>query len=370
MELKTKNSKLKILHISSARSWRGGEQQLAYLLEELQALGQEQLVLCVRGSAMEGFCREKGFTFMTYQKRFSANPLVGLKIGRICKKHSIDLIHVHDSHAHTFAWLGALFGNKTPIVVSRRVDFPIGKGRFSQMKYHHPSVRKILCVSEEIRRVLLRDYRFPERTAVVYSGIDLEKFHFTDTGILHREYRIPEALPLIANVAAIAPHKDYFTFVRCVDILVRQGVQAAFFIIGGDGGDRPAVERLIRERGLEGHIHLTGHRADIPAILPEIDLLLFTSKTEGLGTTVLDAMACGVPVVATAAGGIPEMIGDGETGLLAPVGDAEKLARQIIRLLGDRALRARLTEGALLRVRDFSKEAMGRGVMEAYTSLS
>lgn len=315
---------------------------------------------------MEGFCREKGFTFISYQKRFSANPLIGWKIGRICRKDSIDLIHVHDSHAHTFAWLGALFGSKTPIAVSRRVDFPIGKGLFSQMKYHHPAVRKILCVSEEIRRVLLRDYRFPERAVVVYSGIDLKKFHYKNTGILHREYKIPDTLPVIANVAAIAPHKDYFTYVRCVDLLVRQGVQAAFFIIGDDGGDRPAVERLIREKGLESHIHLTGHRADIPAILPEVDLLLFTSKTEGLGTTVLDAMACGVPVVATAAGGIPEMIRDGETGLLAPVGDAEELSRQVIRLLRDRALRARLTEGALGRVRDFSKEAMGRNTLKQY----
>lgn len=357
---------MKILHISSAQSWRGGEQQLAYLLEELKALGQEQLVLCALGSAMEVFCREKGISYIPYRKRFSANPLVGWKIRRICRKHSIDLIHVHDSHAHTFAWIAALLGNKTPIVVSRRVDFPVGRGILSQRKYHHPCVRKILCVSEEIRRVLLRDYRFPERTAVVYSGIDLGKFRFPDTGILRREFNLPEGLPIIANIAAIAPHKDYFTFVDCVEILVRRGAKASFFIIGGDGGEQAAIERYIRAKGLEGRIHFTGHRKDIPQLLPEIGLLLFTSKTEGLGTTVLDAMACGVPVVATAAGGIPEMVKDGETGMLAPVGDAEQLADEVIRVLNDSHLKKRLVEGGRRVVEGFSKEGMVRKTMGEY----
>ena len=361
---------MKILHVSTARTWRGGEQQLAYLLEELRALGLEQWVLCARGSAMESYCRQGGWAFISIKKRFSANPLAGWKILRECKRRSIDIVHAHDSHAHTFAWLAALMGNKTPVVVSRRVDFPIGKSLLSLAKYHHSSVKMILCVSEEIRRVLLSDYRFPERTAVVHSGIDLNKFSYAGAGILRREYAIPDSIPLIANIAAIAPHKDYYTFVDCVDLLVRRGVRAAYFIIGGDGGEKAAIERYIRGKGLEERIHLTGHRSDIPQILREIGLLLFTSKTEGLGTSVLDAMACGAPVVATAAGGIPEMVKDGETGLLAPVGDAESLAAQVERILGDEVLRERLVAGGRRMVESFSKEAMARGVWGWYRSLT
>jgi glycosyltransferase involved in cell wall biosynthesis len=357
---------LRILHISSARSWRGGEQQLAYLLEELQQLGADQEVFCAKGAPMAEFCRKKDIPCLSYPKRISADPLAGWEIRRICRIHRIDLVHVHDSHAHTAAYLAALFGNKTPIVVSRRVDFPIGKSSLSLRKYHHPSVKKILCVSEEIRRILLSSYRKPEQAAVVYSGIDPEKFRYARSGILHRDLALPERMPLIGNVAAIAPHKDYFTFVDVVEKLVSGGLEARFPIIGGDGGEQEQVEQYIRSKNLEAYILLTGHRTDIPRILPELDLLLFTSKTEGLGTSLLDAMACGVPIVATRAGGIPEIVIDGETGLLAPVGDAPQLAEQVMRAMEDEALRRQLVEGGLLQARRFSKERMARETLAQY----
>lgn len=360
---------MRILHISSARTWRGGEQQLAYLLEELRGMGQEQEVLCVKNSPLAAFCKEKGIPYTSYPKRISTDPIAGWEVKRICRVHRIDLIHVHDSHAHTFAYLAALFGNRTPVVVSRRVDFPIGKSGFSLQKYHHPSVRKILCVSEEIRRVLLQDYKNPERVAVVYSGIDLAKFGCAGTGILHRELGIPPETPLVGNVAAIAPHKDYFTFVNTVERLVALGANARFLIIGGDGGEQEKIEQYIRSKGLAPHIHLTGHRTDIPQVLPELSVLLFTSKTEGLGTTLLDAMASGTPIVATQAGGIPEIVEDGLTGLLAPAGDASALAERVQRLLTDQELRGRLAYRAREHVRRFSKEAMARATLREYEGL-
>ncbi|MBK8489424.1 MAG: glycosyltransferase family 4 protein [Saprospirales bacterium] len=364
------NSTLSVLHVSSARTWRGGEQQLAYLLEELRSLGLEQEVLCIKGSPMAAFCQENGFRFIPYQKRISSNPLIGWEIKKWCNQRRFDLIHVHDSHAHTFAYLAALFGNKTPVIVSRRVDFPIGKSGLSQQKYHHPSIKKILCVSEEIRKVLLQHYRFPERAVVVYSGIDLEKFHFTDTGILHREFGLPESQPIIANVAAIAPHKDYFTFVDTAEILISRHVKATFLIIGGDGGEQEQISAYIRSRGLGSHMVLTGYRTDIPKVLPEIDLLLFTSKTEGLGTSLLDAMVVGVPIVATNAGGIPELIEDGKTGLLATVGDAKGLAQKVIQLLDDPLLRNRLVSQAREKALTFSKASTAQHTLAQYRSAS
>ena len=362
------NSTLSVLHVSSARTWRGGEQQLAYLLGELRSLGLEQEVLCIKDAPMAAFCKDHAFPYSTYQKRISNNPLIGWEIKKLCKRRRFDLIHVHDSHAHTFAYLAAVFGNKTPIIVSRRVDFPIGKSGLSQQKYHHTSVKKILCVSEGVRKVLLLNYRLPGRAVIVYDGIDSEKFHFSNTGILHRDYGLPEDRCVIANIAAIAPHKDYFTFVDTAEILISQHVQATFLIIGADGGEQAQISAYIRSKGLESHIILTGYRTDIPQVLPEIDLLLFTSKTEGLGTSLLDAMVCEVPIVATAAGGVPELIEDGETGLLAPVGDARSLAQKVIRLLDDAPLRKRIVAQALEKARMFSKTAMAQHTLSHYLS--
>lgn len=332
-------------------------------------MGQDQELLCVKGSPLIAFCKDKGIPFLTFQKRMSTDPIVGWEIRRICRDHRIDLIHVHDSHAHTFAYLAAIFGNKTPIVVSRRVDFPIGKSGFSLQKYHHPAVRKILCVSEGIRQILLQDYKKTEQAAVVYSGIDLARFRHPDTGILHRQLGIPPHIPLIGMVAAIAPHKDYFTFADTVEILLGHGLEAHFLIIGGDGGEQEKIEQYIRAKKLGAYIHLTGHRDDIPLVLPELSLFLFTSKTEGLGTSLLDAMACGVPVVSTDAGGIPEIVKDGETGMLAPVGDAGRLAEQVEKVLADPVLRGHLTQTAREQVAGFSKEAMARETLAHYRSL-
>lgn len=360
---------MRILHISSARTLRGGEQQLAYLLEELRVMGQDQEVLCVKGSPLEAFCKGKGISCMTYHKRMSTDPIVGWEIKRICRAHRIGLIHAHDSHAHTSAYLAAIFGNKTPVVVSRRVAFQQSKSGFSLQKYHHPAVRKILCVSEESRRVLLMEYKKPEQAVVVYSGIDLKKFCHPDTGILHRDLGIDAGIPLVGYIASISPEKDFITFVDTAGLLLAGGLEARFLIIGGDGGDQERVEQHIRAKDLGGHVHITGYRSDIPKILPELSVLLFTSAMEGLGTTLLDAMACGVPVVATSTGGIPEIVLDGTTGLLAPVGEAAGLAVQVARLFSDPPLRERLTRAAREHVRRFGKEVMARETLRQYESL-
>jgi glycosyltransferase involved in cell wall biosynthesis len=318
---------------------------------------------------MEDFCRREGIRYFPYRKGFSVNPLVGLRLRRVCRHWQPDLLHTHDSHAHTFAYLAALMGNQTPIVVSRRVDFPIGKSRFSLRKYHHPCVRKVLCVSQEIQRILLQDYQHPDQTAVVYSGIDLEKFPDTVPGTLHKELGISPETLLIGNVAALAPHKDYFTFVDTVEQLVRLGFTGPYLIIGGDGGEQAAIESYVQQKDLTKVIRFLGYRNDIPDILPELDILLFTSKTEGLGTTLLDAQACGTAIVATRAGGIPEVIEDEDNGLLAPVGDAPILAQQVVRLLEDPDLRARLIESGRERVKAFSKQETARQTRAQYQAV-
>jgi L-malate glycosyltransferase len=130
--------------------------------------------------------------------------------------------------------------------------------------------------------------------------------------------------------------------------------------------ERAAIEARIQERGLEGKVVLTGFRSDVPPLLAELDLFLITSETEGLGTSILDAFASGVPVVATAAGGIPEIVLDGESGLLAPVRDAAALARCVRSVLDDRALSARLLEGGARRLGEHTVERMAERTLEVY----
>lgn len=280
-------------------------------------------------------------------------------------------LHTHDSPAHTFAYLAAsFFGLKIPLIVHRRVDFPIGKNLLSSWKYNAHSVSQIICVSDYIRHLITPDIRQPDKLVTVHSGIDLQRFELADNSLktnrLRSEFQIPSHHFLIVNIAAIAPHKDYFTFVKTAEKLIHDDFPATFLAIGGDGGELAQIRQFIQEKKLEDRVILTGFRKDVPQILPELDLLLFTSKTEGLGTSILDAFACGVPVVATNAGGIPEVVEAGVTGLVCEVGDAECLADAVRKLLTDNILRSKLVENAKRRVQQFSKSAMASAILEIY----
>ncbi len=361
---------MKVLHFSSAKTWRGGEQQIAYLLSELRDHGIKQHIFCIEDSSLAAYCDKQQFSFSTYQKRASINPLPGAKLSRIVKKNKIDIIHIHDAHAHTFACISAtFFGLKTPLVLSRRVDFPIKQSIFSRWKYNHPSIKAIFCVSAFIKKVIERDIQDTSIIKVIHSGLDLSRFQFPKNSILKKEFNIPLESPLIANVAAIAPHKDYFTFVDAAAHILKHRPDARFLIIGGDGGEEQAIRNYIQQKQLGDYIQLTGFRNDIPHILPGIDLFLFTSKEEGLGTSLLDALACSVPVVATNAGGATEIIKHNKTGLVAEVKNSDQLALHVLKLLEDEVLKNRLVKNGLEQLEQFSIQKTGKATLEGYRTV-
>ncbi len=364
------SASLSVLHVATAKTWRGGEQQVAYLTSELAKKKIRQYVLCTAESPMAEYCQNNNIPFFTAVKRSSVDITYARKIKDICKSNEIRLVHAHDSHAHTFAVIAALFGNTSFIIVSRRVDFKVSPGPFSKFKYNHPLLKRILCVSEIIRQLTLPAVDDPLKVVTVHSGIDFTRFHNQRaTGVLHKEYGLPESARIIGNVAALAPHKDYATFIKTVSLLSTQLPDVYYFIIG-EGDEREKIESMIRENKLDDKIIMTGFRNDIATILPELDVMLITSETEGLGTAILDAFACGVPVVATAAGGIPELVIHEKTGLLASVGDTLGLAHQVTRIMTDAALRKSIIDGAAIHLEDFTKEATASKTLTEYLAVT
>ena len=223
--------KIKVLHIVTALSWRGGEQQVAYLLDELETKI-NQFVLCSEGSKMEAHCMEQEIEHFTQKKRSGFDLSYAKRIKTLCKKYAIDLIHVHDAHAHTFAILAAdFYGNKTGIILSRRVDFPIKDKWSSKHKYNHKSIRKILCVSQAIKEITSKGILEKEKLETVYSGIDLNKFSKAN-GVFRNELGIKEDQFLIGNTSALADHKDYFTFLDVAEKLVQKNSRVRFVILG------------------------------------------------------------------------------------------------------------------------------------------
>jgi len=358
------------MHISSPKTWRGGEQQLIYLMEELNTLGVWQIVLCPFNSMVHKYCLKNHLNHVTYFKGFSANPMVAFRVSHICKREAIDLIHVHDSHAHNFAVLSSVLSkNEAHIIVSRRVDFPIHSGALSMFKYNHPRIARILCVSAAIRKVMLPFIDDESKLEVVHSGIDLGKFKNVKLDQdLRAEFGVDEKTTLAGNVSALAPHKDYQTFIRTAKRVIEAGKDVKFLAIG-DGPLRKEVKQWIEEADMSNHIILTGFRKDVVAMLPQLDIFLITSETEGLGTSILDAQAAGVPVVATKAGGIVEIITNNENGMLADVKDDEMLSKHVLHYIENPEVRAQHANHGKKNVERFSKQMTAQKTKEVYESV-
>lgn len=361
------NRKLNILHVVTAMSWRGGEQQAAYLIEELEKRQINQTVLCSQGSEMEVHCQKNAINYMACRKRGSMDLKYARTLKKLCVKLEIDLVHLHDSHAHTFAVIAAsLFRNRTPLVLSRRVDFPIGNNWASRYKYNHPNIKKIICVSDKIKEITSKGISRKEKLTTVHSGIDLNKFRKTDK--LRKELKLQDGIYLIGNSSALADHKDYFTFVDVAEKVLAER-EDLLFIIFGKGPLEQEIKDYIRGKHLEKDILMMGFRDDIAEILADLDIFLMTSKTEGLGTSVIDAFAAGVAVVSTAAGGIPELVENEETGLLCGVKDVECLSNSVMKILNHPDIKEELQRKAKEKARNFSKEATAEKTLAFYKQI-
>lgn len=362
---------MKLLHVSTAMSWRGGEQQLTYLASELQAKEIQQIVLCPEGTPLAEKLMDAGLLVSTYTTRGVLDIFLARAIHRICETASIDIIHCHDSHAHSGAVIASLlFGNKSAIVVNRRINFPVSGNFLSKWKYNHPSVRKIICVSEAIRKITAPSIRNPDILTVIHSGIDPARYpEGKEYPKLLDELELNASNLLVGNLSALDKTKDYPTFLKTAAIVVQKN-PAIHFVIAGKGKEERHIRQLIRQLNLEHRVHLLGFRTDVVAVMKSLDIFLITSVIEGLGTIVLEAFAAGTPVVATHTGGIPEMVEDGVTGLMAPARDPNQLAECVLRLTEEPVLRERLTTNASHRLQQFTYHETARKTLTVYQQIT
>ena len=358
---------IRILHLSSEKSWRGGEQQIAYLIDELNKTGVENFIACRKGSSFEMYCRERSWNHYALNFTPPFDLLTAWQIGRICRKNRIDILHMHTSYGHTLGMLSTLFGNGVRMVLSRRVDNAIRNNWFTKWKYNHPRISKIITVSDTIREILKNKIHDRSKLMTIHSGIDISRFRSgTKSNFFREKYGLSPETLVIGNTSALSDHKDYPTFLKVAEYLRDKQIKVAFFVIG-TGELKDEVKQLIAKAKLGDQVIMTGFLDNPAEVLPGLDIFLMTSKTEGLGTSILDAFAAGVPVVATRAGGIPEMVIHEQTGLLAAIGDYQNLGENIIRLTRDKALRNKLIDNASkIVIEKFTRERTAAKTLEIY----
>jgi glycosyltransferase involved in cell wall biosynthesis len=223
------------------------------------------------------------------------------------------------------------------IVVSRRVDFSVATNPFSALKYRMP-VDRYFCISHGVLDVMRRAGVPDEKMVLVPSGIE-----FPDPAPgedLRRLIGVSGNVPIVGTVAALAPHKNHGDLLAAVPGVLER-VPEAEFVWVGEGECRMALERERARLGLETKVHMLGFRRDAHALLRQFTVFALSSYLEGLCTSLLDAQALGVPIVATRVGGIPDVVQDGMNGRLVPSRDIAALSLALIEALTDRSLRER-----------------------------
>lgn len=291
------------------------------------------------------------------------------RLARVIALHAPDVVHAHDPHAVAMASLALSFGvgAATPtLVVSRRVDFHLQKNSFSRWKYRQAAC--YIAASHAIAQMLEGDGIPASQIRVVHDGIDVEHVMQVPAADLHKEFWFPKGSPVLVNVAALVPHKGQRYLLDAM-ARVRRQIPDAQLVIFGEGELRESLEQQVKDLDLGKHVVLAGFRDDVLALTRSADLFVMSSVTEGLGSTLLDAMAFGLAVAGTTAGGIPEAVEHGVTGLLAPPADADALADNIVTLLKDPARRAAMGEAGRARVQaEFGVDRLVEGTLAAYAA--
>jgi len=343
----------RIVHVDSGRSWRGGQRQVFLLAAGLRDLGYRTLVVAPTGSPLIKRAERAGLPTYRLTLRGEWDIRSARELRAVAGEWKADIVHAHDARAHSIALLALLGKRRTHLVVTRRVTFTPKQVR---LKYRH-GIDAFIAISNAVRAVMVKAGVPADRIEVVYSGLP------TPVVKRPRNWRRERGWPSTTVVCGVVGAMTQEKGLDLIGGIARRLPGEVFrrtrlVLLGGKGKGGTSVS------GVEGFD--AGFVEEIHDAMAGLDVLWHPARSEGLGTAVIDAMALGIPPIAFAVGGLPEVIEDGKSGLLIPPGDVQAFMRGAAELITNDALRARLGAGARLRAKEFSVERMIERTAEVY----
>ncbi len=370
-----------IVHVIPTLNVGGAEKQLALLVRDMDRDRFRPLVACTTrgGPLLEEFARNQ-VPVQVIGKRGRFDASLVWRLGRWLRRQRPDLVHTWMFTANTWGRLAALTARVPAIVASERcVDHWKGALHHGLDRLLATATDRIVANSHAVARSLIEHSRIPaSRIRVVHNGLDAAEADRLGPRPRHEVTELRQALGLppgalvVGDVSRLDAKNDLLSWASVLERLASRhpevvGVVAGSASLAVEHRYARRLQDEIRRRGLEARVRLLGLRRDLEHVLPALDLFLHTSATEGFPNAVMEAMAAALPVVATRAGGTPELVQHGATGYLAPVGDVEALADHASRLLSDPVLRRSLGEAAARRVREqFTTGRMVEATQDVY----
>ena len=365
---------LKVIHLVEDLKTGGAERVIADTAMGLDRKKYEASVWCVtRGGETATELSEKGIEVKILGISSYRNPLNTLKLTRLLKAARPDIVHAHGYFASV---IGRLAARKAGIpVILAHVHSTYWEYRKRHIMIERKLSRfthKIICCSKAVENFVKNIEKITgNKTIVIYNGVDEERFSpLKSTAFNRAEFGIDEKAPVAGTVSSLTPHKGHEYLIQAAS-LVLGTLPSAKFLIVGDGPLRQKLEDQAKNLNIHPAVIFTGTRKDIPEMLSLMDVFVLPSHTrEGLGIAIIEAMAAERPVVATDIGGIPEVVNDGETGLLVPPGVPEALSKAIIELLRNPKKAKEMGEKGRNQVKEkFTTKKMLSEIEHVYQSL-
>jgi len=358
---------LAILHVDPERALGGGERQVLGLLAHLHALGHRQTLAADPRGPLAPRAADLGIPVVPLAIRNHLDLPAARRLAGLLPRGPYAILHFHTARAHALA---AFLGGSSGVsrVVTRRMDYRLRGGWYTRRLYNH-GVQAVIAISEGVRAMLITSGVEPARIHLVPSGVEPERFAPQPgaRSAARARYGITDGQWLAVVVGALEERKGHTVLLEALAALRDPRLRV---LCAGDGSLRDALPARAAALGLGDRVRFLGAVDDVAELLAAADAFLMPSHHEGLGVAALEAMAAGIPVVASRVGGLPEAVVDGETGLLVPPADPAALAAAITRLAADPAHARELGAAGRARVQArFSMTAMAEGTLAVYREL-
>jgi glycosyltransferase involved in cell wall biosynthesis len=366
---------LRILHISSAQAFGGGERYLVDLANALTTRGHDVYVATRRRSPLVSeLTLPQGNMFeLPLRNALDAKSAGGL--AKLIRSREIEIVHAHMARDYPIAAYAARRNAGAKLIVTRHVLFPLNRLH----KLTLGRVSRVIAVSRAVERDLQAQALVSqEKITVVHNGVDVDRLETVRSRFRRndfcRRWDLPEDSLLVGTVGTLTLLKGHEDFLRAA-AKVKEEMPRAFFIISGIDSPqareyRSQLERLIVELGLGGRVRVINWMDDIAELFCALDLFVSASHTESFGLAIVEAMAAGTAVVATATEGAQEILEDGKTGILVPVHGLDQMAQEITNLLANQSKREEIADAARADVRKrFSLDRMVEETEKIYSQV-
>jgi len=357
---------LKLLYVDLEPEWRGGQSQALLTLRGVRASGYAAELVAVGGCPLAQRAQAEGIPVHAVGPR-ARRFQTALLLRRLLAAGRFEVLHANEPHALTAAWLAGAH-RRVAVVASRRVAYPLQDNPLALARYR--AARRILAISRFVERSVLTSGLPANKVELVYEGVEVPTEPSAKArAAARRRWKVADNEKLLGCVGYLLPEKGQQFLIPALPSLHGHWASCRL-LLAGDGSCRPRLEALARELGLETAVIFAGLVEDVSQVYAALDVFVFPSLAEPLGTSLLAAMAYGLPVVAVASGGVPEYVEDRRSGLLVGQPDAGLMAAAVGQLLEDAEFAKHLGLAARETIRQrFSADIMVANTLRVYAQL-